>query len=54
MAIEFHERFFKNGKDKSIQLVDLMKRHGFVIFAISKSFEEISFVRVDTLKQITA
>ena len=54
MAIELHERFFKNGKDKSIQLVDLMKRHGFVIFAISKSFEEISFVRVDTLKQITA
>ena len=54
MAIEFHERFFKNGKDKSIQLVDLMKRHGFVIFAISKSFEEISFVRVDTFKLITA
>ena len=54
MAIEFHERFFKNGKDKSIQLVDLMKRYGFVIFAISKSFEEISFVRVDALKQITA
>lgn len=54
MAIEFHERFFKNGKDKSIQLVDLMKRYGFLIFAISKSFEEISFVRVDALKQITA
>lgn len=49
MAIEFHERFFENGKEKSQQLIEKMKRSGYEIFAISDSYEEISFIRTKAL-----
>jgi FkbM family methyltransferase len=42
--VEFHERFFENGKEKSIQFINRMKKHGFEIFAISDSYEELSFI----------
>jgi len=50
IAIELHERFFDDGKDKTIQLVNDMKHNGYDLFAISDSYEEVSFVRRDALK----
>ena len=43
--IEFHERFSVDGKDKSIKAIKKLKNHGFEIFAISDTFEEISFIK---------
>jgi FkbM family methyltransferase len=42
--IEFHDRFFPNGKAKTKQIIGMFKRHGYEIFAISDSFEEVSFI----------
>ncbi len=44
MAIELHERFFENGRAKSKALIKKMKKHGYEIFAVSDSYEEISFI----------
>lgn len=45
IAVELHERFFPDGKDKSIRLVQELKQRGYEIFAVSKSFEEVSFIK---------
>lgn len=45
IAIELHERFFDDGKYKTIQLVNDMKNAGYDLFAISDSYEEVSFIR---------
>ena len=49
IVIELHERFFNNGKEKSVELLDKLRKNGYSIFAISKSFEEISFIRNNAL-----
>lgn len=49
IVIELHERFFENGKEMTIQLVNDLKKHGYEIFAISDSYEEISFIRKKAL-----
>lgn len=43
--IEFHERFIPDGKRKTRNAISKMKKHGYKIFAISDSKEEISFIR---------
>ena len=53
ILIEFHNRFFEDGKLKTKQVVKKMKKHGFVIFAISANYEEISFVNKQMLKKIS-
>ena len=45
IVIEFHERFFSNGKEKSIKLIKSMNKKGYKIFAVSKSYQEISFIK---------
>jgi FkbM family methyltransferase len=45
ILVEFHERFFENGKELTTKIVDLMRSKGFEIFAISDSFEEVSFIK---------
>lgn len=45
ILIEFHDRFFENGNLKSKQAISSFKRNGYEIFAISDSFEEISFIK---------
>ncbi len=50
ILVEFHERFFPNGKEKTKAILGLMKSHGFEIFGISPSHEEISFVRSAALR----
>ncbi len=44
--IEFHDRFFDNGRDKTIQSIQLLREHGYGIFGVSQSFEEVSFIRI--------
>ena len=45
ILVEFHERFFADGKDKTIEVIKKMKKNGYEIFAISDSYEEISFIK---------
>ena len=49
ILIEFHDRFFKNGKYKSKEVIKKMNRSGYKIFAISDSFEEVSFINKNAL-----
>jgi FkbM family methyltransferase len=49
IVVEFHERFFTQGKNKSKEFVKSMNRSGYKIFAISDSYEEVSFVCTDAL-----
>jgi FkbM family methyltransferase len=49
MVIELHERLFENGKEKTIELVNNLNSCGYEIFAISDSYEEISFIRKNVL-----
>jgi FkbM family methyltransferase len=51
LVIEFHERFFTDGKEKTSRIIRQLKDHGFEIFAVSDSFEEVSFVRVAALNK---
>ncbi len=44
ILIEFHDRFFENGIEKTRQAIIQLKQHGYEIFAFSDSFEEISFI----------
>jgi len=46
IIIEIHERFFKNGKQKTKSLIKLLNQYSYKLFAISDSFEEISFIKV--------
>jgi len=45
ILVEFHSRFFHNGILKTINAVRKLKRYGYILFAISDSGEEMSFIR---------
>lgn len=45
ICIEIHERFFADGKSKTEALIENLKKYGFELFAISKSYEELSFIK---------
>ena len=51
LLIEFHEHFFDDGKEKTIQVIKSLKEKGYEIFAISDSFNEISFIRKEIISQ---
>jgi len=51
ILIEFHDRFVENGRAKTKKAVNSLKDHGFEIFAVSDSFEEVSFVNTRILHQ---
>ena len=44
ILIEFHDRFFPNGKQMTINSIKLLEDHGYVLFGISDSLEELSFI----------
>ncbi|GAF04442.1 FkbM family methyltransferase [Saccharicrinis fermentans] len=46
IVVEFHERFFQNGKQKTCEFIQKMKSKGYHIFGISDIFEEVSFVKL--------
>lgn len=49
IVVEFHERFFANGKIKSKKFIKSMNQKGYKIFAFSNSYEEVSFVKEEAL-----
>lgn len=49
ILVEFHDRFFENGILKTQQTIKLLKSNGYEIFAISDSFEEISFIKKNSI-----
>lgn len=49
LAVEFHDRFFKDGKAKTIKAIELLKERGFEIFGVSDSLEEVSFINKNIL-----
>ncbi|MNL38792.1 hypothetical protein D3C87_1610300 [compost metagenome] len=46
ILLEIHERFFDNGMEKTKSLLDSLRRHGYQIFGVSDTLEEISFIKV--------
>lgn len=49
ILIEFHDRFFENGVKKTQQAIMKLKEHGYEIFAVSSSYEEISLIHKDSI-----
>lgn len=45
ILIEFHERFFKDGKTRLKKAKAILQSNGFEVFALSDSFEEVSFIK---------
>lgn len=50
MLIEIHERFFEDGKQKTIDLIKKMNASGYEIFATSISYVELAFIRIALIK----
>jgi len=50
LLIEFHERFFKDGKERTIRAIDSLSNYGYHLFAVSDSCQELSFIRKGALK----
>lgn len=44
IAVEFHDRFIINGKEKRKRIMDKLKESNYKLFAISKNFQEYSFI----------
>jgi len=49
ILVELHDRFFKDGRNKSKKTVERLNNKGYGIFAISDSFKEVSFIKENTL-----
>ena len=45
IQVEFHHRLFSGGNKKTKDAVELLKNNGFDLYAISKTGEELSFVK---------
>lgn len=46
MCVEFHDRFLQKGEPRTEDMVEMMRKYGFIVFGVSPSHEEISFIRV--------
>lgn len=49
LLLEFHERFFDDGRARTEAVIEKLRRQGFEIFAMSSNFEEISFINTRLL-----
>ena len=45
ILVETHERFFEDGKEKGKKFFSLLNKHGYKIFAISDTYQEISLIK---------
>lgn len=45
ILIEFHDRFFNDGREKTINAIAKLQKHGYLIFGVSDSLEEVSFIK---------
>jgi FkbM family methyltransferase len=52
VLVEFHERFFPDGREKTMNILAMLEKGGFQIFGVSDSFEEISFIHKRILDKI--
>lgn len=50
ILVEFHERFFEDGIERTKQIIADLNSHSFKLFAVSSTFEEISFINCKALK----
>lgn len=50
ILVEFHDRFFENGTEKTQKILNLMKDKGFYIFGVSETFDEVSFINENLVK----
>lgn len=50
ILVEIHERFFPNGIEKTEQLLKIMSHHGYAVFAVSSSLEELSFIKKELME----
>ncbi|MEN5058325.1 FkbM family methyltransferase [Sphingobacterium kitahiroshimense] len=48
ILLEIHERFFDNGIEKTKELLNSLHQHGYKVFGISDTLEEISFIKVSS------
>lgn len=46
ILLEIHERFFADGKKKTEVLLQKLRDNGYKLFAISDSYQELSFIKV--------
>lgn len=46
ILLEIHERFFEDGKSKTEKLLQKLRSKGYKLFAISDSYQEISFIKL--------
>jgi hypothetical protein len=51
ILIEFHDRFFEDGIERTKQAISDLQRAGFEIFGVSDSLEEISFIHKRCLQK---
>jgi len=49
ILVEFHDRIFDTTILKSQETVELLKRKGYSVFGVSKSYEEVSFIKRELL-----
>ena len=52
IVLEIHERFFQNGKEKTIKLLEAFRKNGFLLHSISSSYEELSFVHKKAIQYL--
>jgi FkbM family methyltransferase len=46
ILVEIHERFFSDGRLRTSRLLSTLKNHGYALFAVSDSLQELSFINV--------
>lgn len=44
LLVEFHDRMFSDGRDRSCRAVAILRSIGYRIFAVSSTYEEVSFI----------
>jgi FkbM family methyltransferase len=45
ILVEFHHRMIPNGASLTKNAIESMRKHGYHVFAVSESLEEVSFIR---------
>ncbi len=53
ILVEFHDRFFQDGKKKREEIIKILEESGFILFAISNSLEEYSFMKSDLYNELS-
>ena len=51
ILIEFHDRFFSDGKERTKTAIAELKKKGYHVFGVSDSLEEISFIHISLLNK---